>query len=434
MSRTAGRRLSVVAADQAVSAASSLLVTLIAAQLLDVAAFGLFGLIFICFVAAQGVLRAWVGEPTLLHHDDAVAAPGPMLSAAVALAGCVGVVLAAVGAATWSWHAEVGQSLVLIGVLMPALTLQDYGRFLGFAQHRPQQALALDLLRVALLVVAAFAVWRAEAGVVWLVAAWAGSGAGAGLLTLVHQRVHLARPSLRWLRSSWSFSWRYLLSFAATQGAALATTVAIAGIGGAADLGAVRGVLLLTGLFTMVQAAFMAAGVAEVAASPEDRGLVRGTVRKGTLLMGVIAALNGVVLLSIPTGIGELILADTWASAERLFVPAALHLLALGMITGVRSALMGRRAIRVTMVIDVVSTIAMLAAVIVGVTVNGALGAWWALAWVQVAVAAAWWLIYLAHIRSFAPVPPLDAAAARPTTAVRSEPVEPAMTSSIGDH
>ncbi|CAM3354225.1 hypothetical protein NODU109028_13235 [Nocardioides dubius] len=429
----AGRRLSVVATDQAVSAASSLLVTLIAAQLLDVASFGLFGLIFICFVAAQGVIRAWVGEPTLLHHDDALAGPGPMLSAAVALAAFVGVVLALAGAATWAWHAEVGLSLLILGALMPGLTLQDYGRFLGFARHEPERALALDLLRVLLLVIGAAWVWWADAGLVPLVLVWSGSGAVAGLLTLVHHRTHLAVPSVRWLRSTWTFSWRYMLSFAATQGSALATTIAIAGIAGAADLGAVRGVLLLTGLFTMVQAAFMAAGVAEVAAAPDDRELVRRQARRGTVLMGVIAAANGAVLLALPDGVGELILGDTWAGARTLFWPAALHLVALGMITGVRSALMGRRAIRVTMVIDVVSTTAMLAAVIVGVSVNGALGAWWALACLQVVVAVVWWLVYLAHMRRFAPAPPLEAVPDDLTEA-RPDRGEPAMTSSMGDH
>lgn len=448
MGRTAaGRRLSVVAADQAVSAASSLLVTLIAAQLLDVAAFGLFGLVFICFVAAQGVLRAWVGEPTLLHHDDAVAGPGPMLSAAVALAGCVGAVLVVAGAATWAWYSDVGLSLMLLGLLMPGLTLQDFGRFLAFARHQPERALALDVLRVLLLLGGAAWAWRADAGLVWLVVVWSGSGAAAGLLTLLHHRAELARPSVRWLRQTWTFSWRYLLSFAATQGAALATTIAIAGIAGAADLGAVRGVLLLTGLFTMVQAAFMAAGVAEVAADPDDRALVRRQALRGTVLMGVIAALNGAVLLVLPDRVGELILADTWAGASALFVPAALHLLALGMITGVRSALMGRRAIRVTMVIDVVSTVAMLSAVVAGVSVNGALGAWWALAWVQVAVAAAWWAVYLAHMRRFEPAPPLadvpgtDPDSRRGPAYSRPDPAEarpdrgaPVMTSSMGDH
>ncbi len=68
---SAGRRLSVITVDQVVSGASNLLIAVLAARFLGVESFGLFGIIFMVYVTAQGLARGVVCEPVLVHPDEA---------------------------------------------------------------------------------------------------------------------------------------------------------------------------------------------------------------------------------------------------------------------------------------------------------------------------------------------------------------------------
>ena len=171
----------------------------------------------------------------------------------------------AAGLVTSLVQRDLGLGLVALGAFIPLIFLQDLGRYLAFATHRPGRALVLDLTWLGLLVVAVGAVLASGSeSLVLFVVAWAGSGAVAGLLTPLPYRHSRIRLGLGWLRETWPFSWRYALSFASMQTASLGVSVAIVGIAGSRALGAVRGALLLLGPFTQFQAASIAAGVAEV--------------------------------------------------------------------------------------------------------------------------------------------------------------------------
>jgi hypothetical protein len=61
----------------------------------------------------------------------------------------------------------------------------------------------------------------------------------------------------------------------------------------------------------------------------------------------------------------------------------------------VRSALLGMRAVRVTLVVDVTTTLGTLAATVAGAVVDGAYGAFLFRAVAQTVVAAVWWTVYL---------------------------------------
>ena len=73
---SAGRRLRTITVDQAISSASNVLVSILAARVLGVSDFGWFGLVLITYVATQGAARALVGEPLLVRPVEAESRPG----------------------------------------------------------------------------------------------------------------------------------------------------------------------------------------------------------------------------------------------------------------------------------------------------------------------------------------------------------------------
>ncbi len=404
---SAGRRLRTITVDQAISSASNVLVSILAARTLGVSDFGWFGLVLITYVATQGAARALVGEPLLVRPAEAESRPGEAIGTGLVLSAGIAVLVVVAGLVTSIAQRDLGLGLVALGAFIPLIFLQDLGRYLAFATHRPGRALVLDLTWLGLLVVAVGAVLvSGSESLVLFVIAWAGSGAVAGLLTPLPYRHSRIRLGLGWLRETWPFSWRYALSFAAMQGASLGASVAIVAIAGSRALGAVRGALLLLGPFTQFQAAAIAAGVAEVSRMQAGAAAVARHVRRTTTLTAGVALVNAVVLLLLPDVLGRFVLGATWEPTERLLWPACVQMVMLGLISGVRSALLGLKVVRTTTTLDIVGTAITLGLTVVGAFVNGSLGAFWFLAAGQAIVAIMWWATYLGRARPAGDVRP----------------------------
>lgn len=393
--QSAGRRLSTITIDQVIAGSSNVLIAIVAARVLGVESFGLFGIVFIIYVTSQGVSRALVSEPLLVHPVEAQERPGDVIGAAGVLGLGVGIVVCLSGLLAGIWDGGLGRALLVMGICMPLLVLQDLGRYLGFATHRPSMSLTLDIVWLVLMVAAIGVMLAAHAdSLTWFIAAWAGSGAVAGLYLLWRYRRHSIRPSLSWVRETWMFSWRYLLSYAATQGSTLIASIGILAISGLRALGSVRGTLLLMSPIVTFQAASIAAGVAEVSRLPTEGDHLRKHVTKTTALTTVVAMLTMLVLLFLPDELGKMVLGETWEPTKPLLLPASVQMILLALISGPRSAMLGMRAVKITVRIDVVSTIIALGATIIGVVVADAFGAFWALAIGQAIIAITWWIVY----------------------------------------
>jgi O-antigen/teichoic acid export membrane protein len=104
-------------------------------------------------------------------------------------------------------------------------------------------------------------------------------------------------------------------------------------------------------------------------------------------------------MLLLPDSMGEAVLGDTWEVAEPLLVPTGVQIVFLGLMTGVRAGLLGMRAVRKVMRIDLTTTALVLVASIIGAVINGALGALWAFTFVQVLMTVVMWATFLAHTR-----------------------------------
>jgi O-antigen/teichoic acid export membrane protein len=394
------RRLRITTADQVISGASNLLITVLSARVLGVGAFGLFGIVFLVYVIGVGVVRALVSDPLLIHPDQAPHRRAEVIGAAVMVGGLLAVAVAGSGLIIACWNAAFGDAVIVLGGCLPLLIAQDVGRYIGLATQKPGQALMLDLAWLVLVCAAVAGLFVCDLRTLpWFIFAWAGSGAVAGIGVFLLHRDQGIRLTLTWVRDTWRYAWRYLGSYLATQGGALGMETAIGSIAGARALGGVNGAVLLTGPFSNVQAAVMAAGIGEVARAENDPQVIRRHVRRTTVVAFLAAAINTAVMLALPGSVGRIILGAAWHASKPLLLPAGVQILAASFITGMRSGLLGMRAIHIAVRIDIVGSVLMFIGAATGAALSGARGAMWAGGFSQILLAAAWCVSFALHQR-----------------------------------
>ena len=372
--------------------------------MLGARSFGLYGVVFLVFMTTLGVSRALVGQPLLVRPKEAQERPGDAIGTCLVLGLGLGVAVAMCGAIVWAWDRELGIALLLFAACTPFINLQDFGQYHTFAIHRPGRAILLDVYWLALAGAGAGALFATGAkSLPWFILIWAGSGAVSGLPVLWLCRGSRFRLGLGWLRETWSFSWRYALSFASSQGAVLAASFTIIAMLGPTALGAVRGTLLLYGPMLQFQVAAIAACVAEVSRLSVGSPEVSKHVNRTTVLTTALAAVNLAVLLVLPGHLGRLVLGDTWAECSALLLPAGIQKVLLSFNSGARAGLLGLRAVRKSLRFDIVGTVMTLSFTITGAAIGGLVTAFWFLVAEQFLESALWWIVYLDHVRRGSP-------------------------------
>lgn len=399
---SANRRLSLVTVDQGVSSASNLIVLIWAAHALAPIDFGRFTLVFFVYVFAQGPVRALVSWPILVHPEDADRKPQAVLGSALILALGVGGLCTIAGLALFTSGSVLGPPMLVLAVSMPLLIVEDVGRFLAFGQSRPGLALVLDLIWLVLMA-AAFVVLglAGTLELTWFLAGWAGSGAIAGVWVFAQHGIPRLRDwSLGWLRERWDFSWRSLVSNTSSSTVALVGSWLMTYVSGPIAVAAVRAALLLERPSTTVQIAAATSTAADVARDGGNRATVLRHQRRVMLIAGAVAAVNLVVLVLLPDVIGRAILGQMWPIVEPLLVIVGLRVAAMAALSGVRAVLLGRRQIRIVMVVDIVATVTTIACLVVGAALGDAEGAVWGAFAGQALAAVAWWVAFLGYLRS----------------------------------
>lgn len=395
------RRLSLVAVDQAISGASNVLIAVLAARVLGVASFGYFGIVFVVFTLVQGVSRALVCDPLLVHAGELAKRRGEAIGTSCALGFGLATLLAVFALAVRAKQPELGEALLVLAPFLPLLMLQDLGRYLGVASQRPGKSVTLDAAWLLIVTAAVTALLIEHVHTLaWFIAVWAGSGAAAGLLVFWQQRGARLAVGLDWIRHTWQFSWRYLISYTSTQTSLLGASSAVAGIAGARALGAVQGTVLLARPFGTLQIAAVVGGAAEIARTGVSGRAVRKRIIGISTVASIVALVNAVIMLVLPDSLGVIVLGKTWHATKPLLLPTAVQLLCLGLITGPRAGLVGMRAPRRTMVIDMLNGALFLAAAVLGAAFDGARGALWAIALTQALLVSVWWIVCWRHTAS----------------------------------
>ncbi|MFF2809532.1 hypothetical protein ACFVT2_20580 [Streptomyces sp. NPDC058000] len=393
--RAVAGRLSWGLADQAASSLSNFVVGVYVARSLGVAAFGVFSLAWVTYGVVLNVSRGLATDPLVVRFSGVPAASWRAAVArssgtALGLGSALGAACLLVGLALGG---PVGPAFACLGVVLPALLLQDAWRFAFFAAGTGRKAFVNDLVwGVAL--VPAMVVAARVGSVAAFVLAWGGSAAVAAgygcLQSGIRPRVSRARG---WLREQRDLGYRYLVENVALSGASQLRAYGLGAMVGVGAVGAVRGAELLLGPFLAVLMGLSLVTVPEAA-----RVLRRAPHRLGAfcLLLGggqaAAALLWGGALLLMPDRLGELVLGGVWPSASQLIVPVTFAVAGAGLGTGAAAGLRALAAARRSLRCQLFASACYVSGGLGGAAVAGTVGSAWGVAAATVSGSAVWWL------------------------------------------
>jgi hypothetical protein len=285
-------------------------------------------------VLTLGVSRALTTEPLTIRFGravDPIMAEAPRcLGLAVSLGSFVGtgcVVAALITGGT------LGSVLMVLGITLPLLILQDSGRVTCFALGRPRVAAANDAVWVlSVLPWVVLATSRPEAQTWHYVAAWLVPGAAAGIPLLVQLRlVPSVRRALSWFVETRNLGvplvWNYGL-MAAPAYLLFALMPLVASL---YELGLARAAYLPYGFFGVIfQGAWL---VLLPAASRRSREqLIRLAFWSSAGLAATALLWVSILAFAVPASVGVALFGSTWTetTAIRLFFAGALIAQVLG--------------------------------------------------------------------------------------------------------
>ncbi|MEU3657480.1 hypothetical protein AB0E67_32860 [Streptomyces sp. NPDC032161] len=405
--------------DQALSSASNFFVSGLAAHSLAPGEFGAFALAFAVYLLLLGVSRALCTEPLAVRYT---AREQDVFDAGVRRAvGSVTVLSLLLGGVCLAAGLLIGGSpggaLVALGVVAPALLVQDAWRYVFFASGRVRSAVLNDFVWV-LVQVGLFGLMAGGAlprsGPIMIVAWGVGAGLGA-VLGLRQSRLVPAWSSLSgWLREHSDLGGRFTGEFIAAAGAVHLVSFGIGATAGLAAAGSIRGALLVFGPLSMI---LMAAGVVLLPEFVRNTRLsVDVLTRSARLASWALLGLSvvwGLFCLATPAPIGQRLLGQNWPGVRSILPQIAVMMCgtsaSVGATLGLRALGAARRSLRARLSIIPVTI------------VGGVLGAvWWDAAGAATGFAVAsitggviWWRHFRAAVgewRLAAEIPSVNAA------------------------
>lgn len=395
-------RLSWGLADQAVCSMTNFAVGIHVARSLGLTAFGVFSLAWVTYGVVLGVSRGLATDPLVVRFSgvpeaawrEAVARSS---GTALGVGAVFGAVFLVVGPVLGG---SVGAAFGCLGVVLPALLLQDAWRYSFSAAGTGRKAFVNDLLAGLALIPAMVVAARLSTGdsVAAYVLAWGAAAAVAAgygwFQSGVRPRLTGARA---WLREHRDLGYRYLVENVGVSGASQLRAYGLGAIVGVGAVGVVRGAELLLGPFLAVLMGLSLVTVAEAA-----RVLRRAPHRLGRfcLLLGgaqaAAALLWGAALLLVPDRVGAFVLGGVWSGASDLIVPATLGVAGAGLGTGAAAGLRALGAARRSMPAQLFASACYVIGGLGGAALAGTSGSAWGVATATVCGSAVWWL----HLRS----------------------------------
>jgi O-antigen/teichoic acid export membrane protein len=342
--------------DQLLSSLTNFVLGALVARAVSPSEFGAFSLAYATFTLALGATRAVVGEALVVRYssvEEREWRAGVRLAggSALTLGSVIGLGCLVAGQLI---SGPLTNVLLILGISLPGLVLQDAWRYAFFAAGRGSAAFVSDLVW-GLLMLLGFVVLQATASttVSWFTFTWAAAGCAALLVELILARVIPGPPRsiVTWLRRQRDLSPRFTAEFALSSGVANIIVFGIGSVAGLAAVGQLRAGQIALGPLNVL---FVGAALVTV---PEGVRLLNESAshlvhasRWISGLVAVAAALWGVAVFLLPTSIGELILGANWQGANAIVVPltigAVCYGLAFGPTVGLRSLAAARRSLR----------------------------------------------------------------------------------------
>jgi O-antigen/teichoic acid export membrane protein len=339
--------------DQATSSGTNFLLSVVVASSVSAEDFGAFSFVTVLYLVAVGLWRSLNAEPFMIRYsarpEQLPGAAGRSLGSTwlAGVVGGVGCILAAELVPT-----PYQGPLQVLGVALPFLLVQDSARVVSFTMFRAVVAFINDavwavLLIVALVVLAILGGPHAP----WLyLAAWAGTGAVAGLLILRQLRIVLdlgvASPDMR---ENFRLGVPLLANFLLTSAPPYLLFLITPAIAGLAELGLVRAAFVPFGPFGVLLQGMQLVALPWFMrlARPSD---VARLSRHLSLGLAAVAALWGVlVAVVMPTALGTWLIGDLWEPTQSLRVLFAfafvLDALSVGPLLALRALQAPRRLV-----------------------------------------------------------------------------------------
>jgi len=347
----------VTVADQGVSSASNLLLSVAIASASSATQYGVFALLYAVYWVLLGAVRASALEPLLITKYSGIQKLRPDL-AALRLAVAVGTAAALLGL-----------GLVLLGVLesawvplvlaFPILLAQDAFRYLCFLADRPKGALTLDGIWLAVTALGLVVVTvLGERGTTEVLIAWAG---GAFVSVALGPRLaHLRRGSYSFrevARHLRPLSAPLLGEYAVNASATQLVIFLIPVLSASSLLGAFKAAQVANGPLNVVFAATDVV-VLPLVARATSEGSARGILRISlatSVVLGGLAAAYGAVLFLLPEQVGQALFGESWGDGAGLAVVVSAQMALIGLTHGAVLALRGSGRGRTTFLIRVLT-------------------------------------------------------------------------------
>jgi O-antigen/teichoic acid export membrane protein len=391
--------------DQALSALSNTLLTVMVARSVSAQDFGAFAIAFVVFGIFIAVTKSVVGHPLQMRFSGADsaeqrAAIGRALGAALLIG-----FLAAGGIVAVSPLTDQGvqRALVALAVVLPALLVQDSCRMALFALTRPRGAALIDAVwTVVMIMLLMLLVALRRDDVLWLTIAW---GIGAALSAIVGLALIHVRPAPRmatsWLREHWDLSRYMFAEYFLGLGAMHLGILLVGLIATPDDVGALRAAQVLLGPLGILGAAAFQFAMPEIARRREIDGKALSLWALGlSSALGSVTVAYVVALLLVPDHWGTALFGATWAGAAAVLAAMGISSLFSSLGNGPACVLYGISQARSTFRIHMAKGPVLLTAVVLGTWTAGAVGAAWALALTEAAVLPAWIITMQRAVRS----------------------------------
>jgi O-antigen/teichoic acid export membrane protein len=406
--RAVAGRLSWGLADQAACSLSNFAVGIYVARELGLTAFGVFSLAWATYGVVLNVSRGLATDPLVVRFSGVSVASwrgavarssGTALGVGIAIgAVCLVAGLAAGG--------RVGSAYASLGVILPALLLQDAWRFSFFAAGTGKKAFLNDLTWDIALIPAMVVAARVGTVPAFLLA-WGASAAVAAVFGCFQSGIRPRLTGARdWLREQRDLGYRYLVENVSLSGAYQLRAWGLSAIIGVSAVGVVRGAELLLGPFYAVLT-----GLALVTVAEAGRVLRRAPHRLGMfcLLLSVgqaaAALLWGGALLLMPDRFGQLLLGGVWHSASALIVPATLSVAGASLGIGATAGLRALGAARLSLRVQLFASACYAVGGIGGAVMGGTVGSAWGVAAATISSSAVWWLQLRSALRAHRQIP-----------------------------
>jgi O-antigen/teichoic acid export membrane protein len=387
--------------DQAISSVTNAALALLIARFADARTFAAYAVSFTLYSLFVGGMRALVSEPLAVrfsrcgraeYRDVARAAVGGSLM----LGAGAGMLVVLVGA---SLGDDIGGTMIVLGLFLPALLAQDTWRAVFIVRGRPSSAALNDSAWA--IVQLGVVGWMLYIGVDTappLLAGWGSAAVVAALLGIAQIGAY-PQPArgVRWLARQADLSRFYLPQFLAVVGSFQLTLLLVGVVGTVEDVGSLRAALVLLGPLGIIGFSAMAFAVPELSRHDLDRRRTLQAATAISLVLVLASVLWSAILLALPTSLGSQLLGDTWGDARTVLPGMVVWQLGTVAVCGASAAITAKGWARTSFRISAILAPTFLLFGLVGTRLAGATGAAAGMALAQWAIVPIYWTLLVSR-------------------------------------